>query len=307
MILTVTLNAALDVTYRGAPGRLGRRQPGRRRTPAGRRQGRQRGPRAGRARPGGAGHRPGGRADRRGGSRPTCRRPGCRRRWWRSPPTRAPRWWSRTLQALLTVRGPRCSTSPGRRSRDDEFGDFGRFTVLLATARAVVLSGSLPRGVPADAYATTGRPRPGQGRARHRGRRRRAAAPRARGPPRRSSSPTPRNSRRAVPEGTRGGRPGTARSGCRVGGRVAWASAGCWRSRPKARSGARMPYTVEGNPTGAGDSLVAGLALGLVQPSPWHDTLQDGGRARRRGGRGAGGRRLRPRRLSDIHPLIEIA
>ncbi|NUS04997.1 MAG: 1-phosphofructokinase, partial [Nonomuraea sp.] len=37
---------------------------------------------------------------------------------------------------------------------------------------------------------------------------------------------------------------------------------------------ARMPYTVAGNPTGAGDSLVAGLALGLVEGSPWPERLR---------------------------------
>ena len=37
---------------------------------------------------------------------------------------------------------------------------------------------------------------------------------------------------------------------------------------------ARMPYTVRGNPTGAGDSLVAGLALGLAESTPWPDRLR---------------------------------
>ncbi|MFF5211728.1 1-phosphofructokinase family hexose kinase [Streptosporangium sp. NPDC000396] len=41
---------------------------------------------------------------------------------------------------------------------------------------------------------------------------------------------------------------------------------GAWR--------AAMPYRVEGNPTGAGDALVAGLALGLVEGMPWPDRLR---------------------------------
>ncbi|MFF0307280.1 PfkB family carbohydrate kinase [Streptosporangium sp. NPDC004379] len=41
---------------------------------------------------------------------------------------------------------------------------------------------------------------------------------------------------------------------------------GAWR--------AAMPYRVAGNPTGAGDALVAGLALGLVEGTPWPDRLR---------------------------------
>ncbi|WP_344930585.1 1-phosphofructokinase family hexose kinase, partial [Streptosporangium carneum] len=41
---------------------------------------------------------------------------------------------------------------------------------------------------------------------------------------------------------------------------------GSWR--------AVMPYRVEGNPTGAGDALVAGLALGLVEGTPWPERLR---------------------------------
>ncbi|MEV4092489.1 1-phosphofructokinase family hexose kinase [Streptosporangium saharense] len=41
---------------------------------------------------------------------------------------------------------------------------------------------------------------------------------------------------------------------------------GAWR--------AAMPYRVEGNPTGAGDALVAGLTLGLVEGTPWPERLR---------------------------------
>ncbi|WP_433251653.1 1-phosphofructokinase family hexose kinase [Streptosporangium sp. CA-135522] len=51
-----------------------------------------------------------------------------------------------------------------------------------------------------------------------------------------------------------------------AGGLLAVTSAGAWR--------AAMPYRVEGNPTGAGDALVAGLALGLVEGTPWPERLR---------------------------------
>ncbi|WP_449060447.1 PfkB family carbohydrate kinase [Planomonospora algeriensis] len=51
-----------------------------------------------------------------------------------------------------------------------------------------------------------------------------------------------------------------------AGGLLAVTSEGSWR--------AAMPYRVEGNPTGAGDALVAGLALGLVEDFPWPDRLR---------------------------------
>ncbi|MBG0827822.1 hexose kinase [Planomonospora sp. ID67723] len=49
-------------------------------------------------------------------------------------------------------------------------------------------------------------------------------------------------------------------------GLLAVTSEGAWR--------AAMPYRVEGNPTGAGDALVAGLALGLVEGTPWPERLR---------------------------------
>ncbi|MFC4057803.1 1-phosphofructokinase family hexose kinase [Planomonospora corallina] len=51
-----------------------------------------------------------------------------------------------------------------------------------------------------------------------------------------------------------------------AGGLLAATAEGSWR--------AAMPYRVEGNPTGAGDALVAGLALGLVEGTPWPERLR---------------------------------
>ncbi|MEV4243967.1 PfkB family carbohydrate kinase [Streptosporangium canum] len=51
-----------------------------------------------------------------------------------------------------------------------------------------------------------------------------------------------------------------------AGGLLAVTPEGAWR--------AAMPYRVEGNPTGAGDALVAGLALGLVEGTPWPERLR---------------------------------
>jgi tagatose 6-phosphate kinase len=49
-------------------------------------------------------------------------------------------------------------------------------------------------------------------------------------------------------------------------GLVAVTAEGTWR--------ARMPYRVAGNPTGAGDALVAGLAMGVVEGMPWPERLR---------------------------------
>jgi tagatose 6-phosphate kinase len=37
---------------------------------------------------------------------------------------------------------------------------------------------------------------------------------------------------------------------------------------------ARLPYKIDGNPTGAGDALVAGLALGLAEGTAWPERLR---------------------------------
>ncbi|MET7476307.1 1-phosphofructokinase family hexose kinase [Streptomyces sp. NPDC005648] len=143
---------------------------------------------------------------------------------------------------------------------------------LLAPASAVALCGSLPPGVPVGAYAgliraakaagvpvlldTSGEPL-----------RRGVAArpdllkPNADELAELTGSHDP--SRAAQDARRRGARAVVASLG--TGGLLAAAPEGRWRAIPPAR--------VRGNPTGAGDSVVAGLLSGLVDQLPWPDRL----------------------------------
>jgi tagatose 6-phosphate kinase len=143
------------------------------------------------------------------------------------------------------------------------------FRSLVAAADVVVLSGSLPPGAPADGYATlirlSGRARTildTSGEALRHGL---AAGPDVAKPNAAELA--------AVLDGNGG--PADARSlGARAvvvshgpDGLVATTAAGAWRSRP--------PYAVAGNPTGAGDACVAALARGLAAGTPWPRRLSD--------------------------------
>ncbi|CQR63362.1 1-phosphofructokinase family hexose kinase [Streptomyces leeuwenhoekii] len=143
---------------------------------------------------------------------------------------------------------------------------------LLAGARAVALCGSLPPGVPVGAYAglirtaraagvpvlldTSGEPL-----------RRGIAArpdlikPNAEELAELTGSHEPL--RAAQDARRRGARSVVASLG--PGGLLATTPEGRWRATPPAR--------VRGNPTGAGDSAVAGLLSGLVERLPWPDRL----------------------------------
>ncbi|MEU7831980.1 MULTISPECIES: 1-phosphofructokinase family hexose kinase [unclassified Nonomuraea] len=162
---------------------------------------------------------------------------------------------------------------PGPEVTAVEFGRMvGRFTDLLATAEAVVISGSLPRGVPLDAYATLAAVAAEHGV---------PAIVDADGEPLRHApggrpsivKPNAEELARAVPEG------GPEEGAQALRGRgaesvvVSMGADGLLAVTPDGIFRARMPYKVEGNPTGAGDSLVAGLALGLVERSPWPERL----------------------------------
>ncbi|GAA3444083.1 1-phosphofructokinase family hexose kinase [Planomonospora venezuelensis] len=150
---------------------------------------------------------------------------------------------------------------------------------------AVVLSGSMPRGVPADFYAALAR------RAREHGvpaivdadgealRHAPAGRPaivkpnaeelaRALAPaeaPHRAGPLTPREVLHGA-EALREAGAGAVVVSLGADGLLAVTPGGTWR--------AALPYRVEGNPTGAGDALVAGLALGLVEGAPWPDRLR---------------------------------
>ena len=162
---------------------------------------------------------------------------------------------------------------PGPEVTAAEFGRMvGRFTELMAAAEAVVISGSLPRGVPLDAYATLAAIAAEHGV---------PAIVDADGEPLRHApggrpsivKPNAEELARAVPEG------GPEEGAQALRGRgaesvvVSMGAEGLLAVTPEGIFRARMPYKVEGNPTGAGDSLVAGLALGLVERSPWPERL----------------------------------
>ncbi|MFD6623947.1 1-phosphofructokinase family hexose kinase [Streptomyces diastaticus] len=146
------------------------------------------------------------------------------------------------------------------------------YATLLPGAEAVALCGSLPPGVPVGAYA-------------HLIREARAAnvpvlldtsgEPLRRGIAARPDLVKPNATELADLTGTRDPRH-AARAARRRGARAVVASlgaegllaetaAGAWRAAP--------PAPVRGNPTGAGDSAVAGLLVGLVEGADWPDRL----------------------------------
>ncbi|GAA1285137.1 sugar kinase [Planotetraspora silvatica] len=169
---------------------------------------------------------------------------------------------------------------PGPVVTDEDLARFTRhFAGLVGRADAVVISGSLPPGVPADFYA---------GLAAMAAERGVPAIVDADGAPLRHAlrgrpsivKPNAEELARAMP---RGGAshpsPDTARAetlrragaesvvvSLGAGGALAVTPGGSWR--------AHMPREISGNPTGAGDALVAGLALGLVEATPWPDRLR---------------------------------
>ncbi|MGP3932531.1 1-phosphofructokinase family hexose kinase [Nonomuraea sp. KM88] len=148
-----------------------------------------------------------------------------------------------------------------------------RYEPLVAAADAVVLSGSLPRGVPLDTYAALAAIAAGKGV---------PAIVDADGEPLRHApegrpsvvKPNAEELARAVP----GGDPAESAQALRERGAeavvVSMGAGGLLAVTGEGTFRARMPYTVGGNPTGAGDSLVAGLALGLVERAPWPDRLR---------------------------------
>ncbi|MGR6924028.1 1-phosphofructokinase family hexose kinase [[Actinomadura] parvosata] len=213
---------------------------------------------------------------------------------------------SRTTLAVSDAEHTTLFNEPGPEVTAAEFEGFARhYEQLLGDADAVVLSGSLPRGLPADTYATLAA----------------LAADRgvpcivdADGEPLRHApkgrpailKPNADELARAVPGGT----PAEGAQALRGQGAgavvVSMGADGLLAVTGEGTFAARMPYTVRGNPTGAGDSLVAGLALGLVEPAPWPDRL------RRAAALGAAAvatpvaGEFDPEVYADIHPQITI-
>jgi tagatose 6-phosphate kinase len=166
---------------------------------------------------------------------------------------------------------------------EDEFAGFlARYERALAGAAALVLSGSLPPGLPAGTYATlveaataAGVPvvLDAHGEALRRGA---AAGPAIVKPnlaelaalagPTASSALTARGAElAAVAAGELGGA-GAVVVTLGPEGLLAATGDGCWR--------ARAPAAVTGNATGAGDAVAAALAHGIVLGRPWHERLR---------------------------------
>jgi tagatose 6-phosphate kinase len=166
---------------------------------------------------------------------------------------------------------------PGPEVGAAEFAEFrADYRKVVADAEAVVLSGSLPPGLPAGTYATliqaAGVPAvlDTHGEALRRG----AAAGAAIVKPNLAELAALAGG----PLATRGG-PGLAAvaagelSGAQAvvvtlgpDGLLAATAGGCWRARP--------PAAVAGNATGAGDAVAAALAHGLVLGRPWDERLR---------------------------------
>ncbi|MGW0478524.1 1-phosphofructokinase family hexose kinase [Nonomuraea sp. NPDC003214] len=181
---------------------------------------------------------------------------------------------SRTTLAVSQPSGATLFNEPGPRVSEDELGNFlTHYESLLDGARAVVISGSLPQGVPADVYARLAAVAAARGV---------PAIVDADGEPLRHApggrpavvKPNAEELARAVPHGT----PEEGAQALRERGAeavvVSQGEAGLLAVTAGGVLRARMPYKVDGNPTGAGDALVAGLALGLVERSPWPEQLR---------------------------------
>jgi len=148
----------------------------------------------------------------------------------------------------------------------------GTYRELLGEARAVALCGSLPPGVPVDVYArltraarsagvpvlldTSGEPL----------RRGLAARPDLAKPNADELAALTGSTEplRAARDARRRGAHAVAAS-LGPDGMLAVTADGTWQAAP--------PHRITGNPTGAGDSAVAGLLSGLVENLPWPDRL----------------------------------
>ena len=184
-----------------------------------------------------------------------------------------------TRRTFSVIDGGRVAAfhEPGPEVGAAEYAEFrADYQKAVAGAEAVVLSGSLPPGLPAGTYATliqaAGVPAvlDTHGEALRRG----AAAGAAIVKPNLAELAALAGG----PLATRGG-PGLAAvaagelSGAQAvvvtlgpDGLLAATADGCWRARP--------PATVAGNATGAGDAVAAALAHGIVLGRPWDERLR---------------------------------
>ncbi|MFH7593551.1 1-phosphofructokinase family hexose kinase [Streptomyces racemochromogenes] len=162
---------------------------------------------------------------------------------------------------------------PGPQISAAEWSAFlARYTELVAGARAVALCGSLPPGVPVGAYAVLVRAA------------RAAGAPvlldtsgeaLRRGVAARPEIIKPNAAELAELTGSRDPLPAT-RDARRRGAHAVVTSLGpegLLAATPEGTWQATPPRTLRGNPTGAGDSAVAGLLSALTEDLPWPDRL----------------------------------
>ncbi|MGH3318863.1 MAG: 1-phosphofructokinase family hexose kinase, partial [Streptosporangiaceae bacterium] len=180
----------------------------------------------------------------------------------------------RTLAVVETDGGTATLLNePGPRIGDEEWHGFvERFRELAGTADAVVLSGSLPPGAPADAYAVLAHEagdvpvvldadgetlrqgvagRPGLVKPNHE----ELIAATGEDDPLRGAEELRAAGADAVV--------------------VSLGAAGLVCCTPEGRWRARLPERVSGNPVGAGDAAVAALVRGLVAGTPWPELLAD--------------------------------
>lgn len=184
---------------------------------------------------------------------------------------------SRRTLAIVSRRhgGATLLNEPGPEVLPGEWADFrARFDRLLVGARAVVLAGSLPAGVPPGAYAELvdaahGRGVPALLDADGEALREAVAA----GPEVVKPNTAELRAATGHHDPARGAgslrRAGAAAVAASLGpdGLLAVTDAGSWRAVP--------PEVVAGNPTGAGDATVAALAAGLVGRLPWPEMLRE--------------------------------
>jgi tagatose 6-phosphate kinase len=173
----------------------------------------------------------------------------------------------------VTVVGPEVTMfcEPGPSVSGAEWAAFlGGYEDLARNAGVVVLSGSLPPGVPADAYARLARLAPGpvildaDGDALRLGLAGRPGVekPNAAELARVSGTGDTADAIRALRE---------AGAGAVV---ASLGADGVVAGTPDGVLRAALDRPVPGNPTGAGDALVAGLAAGLADGLPWPDLLR---------------------------------
>ena len=162
---------------------------------------------------------------------------------------------------------------PGPRVTPDEWSAFlATYAELLTGARAVALCGSLPPGLPVGAYAELVRAARAagvyvlldtSGEALRRGIAARPDAVKPNAQELTQLTGLTEPFRAAGEARRRGARAVVASSG--AGGLLAVTGSGSWRAVP--------PVRLPGNPVGAGDSVVAGLLSGLAEGLSWPDRL----------------------------------